>query len=316
MTPPTLAASRRAIALAAALLFVLSLGSLANAQRLKARFEWQDREVVLDYGVARLGKHTLEELPVGGEWRLGNNNATTLATAMPVVSGDAIVPPGSYRVKLLRPGDQSFAIAVEGADQGKGSVSLPGEFKTAGKPKEQLAITWSANEAKPEDKQNRTTTLSIQFGTYQLTVPALLIGTRPIKAGGWEIDAFTYPAALVEKQIDGGRSIPVAVFRRSGKHEHKEPDSFNLFVSKSGASLVPSMVAPTDSYGFGEIAPPDPAWTRKGSVAWDKSADTRTFLEIASVELNKNREFTCTVSAGGRAGKVTVKDPYAPAAAR
>jgi hypothetical protein len=314
MTSHTLAALRRAIALAAALLFVLSLASLTNAQRSKARLEWQDREVVLDYGVARLGKHSLEELPVGGEWRLGNNNATTLLTAMPVVSGDAIVPPGSYRVKLLRPGDQSFVIAVEGADQGKGSVNLAGEFKSAGKPKEQLAITWS--EGKAEDKQNRAASLIVQFGTYQLTVPALLIGTRPIKTSGWEIDAFTYPAALVDKQIEAGHSIPVAVFRRSGKHEHKEPDSFNLFVSKSGASLVPSMVAPTDSYGFGDIAPPDPAWTRKGSVAWDKSAETRPFLEITSLELDKSREFTCTVSAGGRAGKVTVKDPYAPAATR
>ena len=62
----------------------LILVPTGHAQRAKARCEWQDREVVLEYGAARLGKHSLEELPVGQEWRLGMNEASvlTLETSM------------------------------------------------------------------------------------------------------------------------------------------------------------------------------------------------------------------------------------------
>jgi hypothetical protein len=307
--------ARRAVSIAAGSFALLSLTSAAEAQRAEARYEWQHREIVLEYGVARLGKHSLDELPVGGEWRLGNNTASTLSTAMPVLAGDAIVPPGAYRVKLVRSAEQAFAITVEGADQGKAGLNLAGDFKSMGKPKDQLAITWSPSEAKADEKQNRAASLIVQFGTYQLTVPALLIGTHGTKVRGWDIDAFTFPAAEVEKRLDGGRAIPVAAFRRSGKHDRKEPDSFNLFVSKSSATLVPAMVAPTESFGFGEIAPPDAAWTRAGTVTWDKAEGNQTYLEIAGVELSKTRDFTCTIKVGGRSGKVTVKDPSAPAAA-
>src|SRR5262245_16722941 len=79
-------------------LYSTALVPAAVAQRAQAQIEWQKRQAVIDYGVVKLGKHTLDELPAGQSWRMGNNEASTLKTQVPLFVGDEQVAPGAYRV--------------------------------------------------------------------------------------------------------------------------------------------------------------------------------------------------------------------------
>lgn len=72
------------------------------AQRNTAKIDWHERQVAIEYGVARLGKHTLDELLPGQAWRLGQNEASVFRAQVPVCVQDTVVAPGSYRVALYR----------------------------------------------------------------------------------------------------------------------------------------------------------------------------------------------------------------------
>ena len=96
---------------------------------------------------------------------------------------------------------------------------------------------------------------------------------RTLKVAGWEIDTFTYAADLIEKRLQAGKPTPIAVARKLNQRDKKDPQRFNLLLGKSSVTLVPQMVAPTDSFGFGEIVAPDAAWITTGSIACGPEID-------------------------------------------
>src|SRR5690606_6732183 len=80
----------------------------------------------IDHGQPLWGKHTLESLPVGQQWRLGNESATCWRTAVPLIQGDVLIAPGAYRVALSRRGEQSFTVDFASAAMAFGGNGTPG----------------------------------------------------------------------------------------------------------------------------------------------------------------------------------------------
>ena len=170
----------------ASLLVFFLLIPPALAQRNSAKLSFTDREVTVEYGVARLGKHTIAELPVGQEWRMGMNEASVLRTQLPLVAGDVVVAPGSYRAKLVRKSEKEIVLRLDGGAQAlgaKGDLDLPGELVDA-KPSELLAIEWNPAPVKGKKDAEFATKLLVHFGPQQVSVPIKVIGARPAKLAG------------------------------------------------------------------------------------------------------------------------------------
>lgn len=102
-------------------LFALSLllASVAGAQpapRGKAEATIGGKTVTIDYGQAKLGARTLDDmmkmLPADGVWRAGLNQVTTITTAGPITIGGKPVPAGKYSLYVPVGKDGSYSIAV------------------------------------------------------------------------------------------------------------------------------------------------------------------------------------------------------------
>jgi hypothetical protein len=97
----------------------LLLASVASAQpapRGKAEATVGGKAVTIDYGQAKLGTRTLDEmmkmLPADGVWRAGLNQVTTITTAGPITIGDKVVPAGKYSLYVPVGKDGSYSLAV------------------------------------------------------------------------------------------------------------------------------------------------------------------------------------------------------------
>jgi len=307
MTPPPLRC-----------LFALALlASLAPAQREKPKLDFQGREAVLEYGPVRLGKHSLDELKPGNSWRLGRNTASTFSATCPVFGGaDDVVAPGSYRVSLVRDGEKKFSLHMDGSGDAVlsrgAAVAFPGDLTAGQKPAEQLEIDWVPDGQK-KDEAAKAAKLRIRFGEWHVLVPMWIPGTKPMKAPGWNVDAFLIPEATLEARYSRGRATPVLTFRKPGKPKGDDPAGWNLLVSKTEARFVPWMEAPTDSFGFGAVQPPPEAKMRKGSVVWQDASEKKAHLEVSKLERVKEGDFQITLAFGAHVGTVRVPDPLAPA---
>src|SRR5690606_7143424 len=109
----------------ASVLLTLLASSLC-AQRGRATLQHAGLESSIDHGQPLWGKHTLESLPVGQQWRLGNESATCWRTAVPLIQGDVLIAPGAYRVALSRRGEQSFTVDFASAAMAFGGNGTPG----------------------------------------------------------------------------------------------------------------------------------------------------------------------------------------------
>jgi hypothetical protein len=295
-----------------------SLVCAAAGQRPTAAIEFQDRSAGVEYGAVRVGKHSIDELEPGATWRMGFNDASVLKTELPLLAGDTLVAPGSYRVAVFR--EQADTLFLRLAEAAKartasGDEFLRGELARADKPNDRLAIDWTTK-AKGKGEQDfvRATTVDVRFGAHRLTVPVTLVGARPAKVPGWKIDVFTIPADVLKERIGRGLLTPVAALK-SAKDRRKAPASFNLFVGKDGASLVPALEAPTESYGFAPVAAPDPAWIRNGRVEIAETEADKAALEAVKLG-RQGKDLSLVFAFGDRRLSVVIPEPDRPATAR
>lgn len=295
----------------------LALAIAAPAQRARASFTLRDLESVIEYGVPRLRKHSLDELASGVEWRLGSNAPTTWSTGMPILAGDDVVPPGHFRIKLKREGE-GFRLRVEGtgvAGGGKATSSwLPGELGEADEI-DRLDLRFDdLRQSETKDDPNPVGCLALRFGSHRLRVPFTVIApSTPRKVPGGVVYGFAMPAAVVAARLQGDQPTAIAAFhrRRPGKDE---PSFFNLVIDRQRACLLPAAVAPAGADGFGPVQPLAAAWSSEGELTWgSESSGGGTpppvpFLKLLAVEMAKKQlrvQFAC----GDRLGTVNIALP-------
>jgi len=93
-------------------LFLL-LASSAFAQRGTAKTSVSGKKIEIEYGAPSMqGRDMLAKLPVGGTWRMGMNDATTLKTEATLKFGDKVVEPGKYRLTAKRVAKDSWHLLI------------------------------------------------------------------------------------------------------------------------------------------------------------------------------------------------------------
>lgn len=224
----------------------LSACAALVAQRPTPTFEHGKRTAVIEFGAVPLGKHSLDELPVGQTWRLGNNEASVLRLELPLLAGDTMVAPGSYRLQLVRTAADACALLVNGSElalAAAGDAHLPGTLAKATKPTKKLDIQWRKKGAATAG--NQPAQIVVSYGADEWTGDVIVLGHQPVALPGWKIVLFEVPAA----RLEAGTPTPVATFQRGD-------DRWNLVVGKDAVRLIPWMSAPTEQFGFGAVVPP------------------------------------------------------------
>ncbi|MFN9756369.1 MAG: hypothetical protein ACK58X_08145 [Planctomycetota bacterium] len=275
------------------LLLAALFAAAASAQ--KPTFEWQKRAASIDYGSVPLGKHSLAELPIGGSWRLGANQATVLRLAMPAIVGEAVVAPGAYTVQLQRTGEVACSLV-----SGEG-VRIDGPLGKAAKPTKKLVIDWLKDGAPKASSQ--AAKLVVQFGDNEWAGGMTYPGSKTVPAGGWKLAVFSLPAERVAAR--GGKPVPVAALQKD------DESGFNLMLGKDDAQLTPwSKPAAMGRPGAGAPAATEADAGTTGAVealTLDKPA-TRAHVELLKASLSKG-ELVVELAFGDEAVRVKAPEP-------
>lgn len=277
------------------------LATALPAQRGKPTLDWQKRTTSIDYGAVPLGKHGLDELKVGDQWRLGMGDATRWSLQMPALLGDKVVPPGEYRLRLQRLDEKKCAVVVQGSHLvvGGEDLRIDGELGKTNKPSKKLAIDFDKGASK--DKVTLPVQLKVQFGETEWKGALALVGSKTSKVGGYQLTVFALPAAAVAARDKA--PAPVAVLS-------KGDDNWNVMLGAGEAKLVPWLVIPADN--FAELKGPDADAEVVGKVeAADAQVDKEVeFVELRSAALQKG-ELVLQLAAGKQTFAVTLPEPKA-----
>lgn len=297
-----------------------ALAALLPAQRDQARIAHGRAECVIDYGTPSWGAHSLDELPVGGTWRLGSNEATSWRTAAPILQGDVLLPPGAYRVKLGRRTKDVFTVTFDEAALALGRTGdvllVCTRVADATTPSKKLALALAKAAGNAQDggaagtPGAQRTHLDVRFGPHQLAAEFdLLAGEELAASAKYRLVGWSLPATVVDQRLDKGEPVIVATFVPKQKPRHQDPALFNVVVTADAAEVVPGLLMPEDSFGFGKVAPPDPAWRRPGSLAWEELATPATGFELKGRADRKEKCFVLELRCGKRSGVVKVTEP-------
>jgi hypothetical protein len=101
--------------------------ALAQGNRGTAEITIKGKKVSIDYGRPHLGGHSVSELPAGGVWRLGMNEATRIVTAGDLGVGSQTVKAGTYTLWVRRTGENSWTLAFHPKIEGPNGRHLWGE---------------------------------------------------------------------------------------------------------------------------------------------------------------------------------------------
>ena len=152
-------------------LSLLTLGSLttqAHGQsRGAAKATIGSANVTIDYGRPALkGRDMLKMMPVGGVWRIGANEPTTITSDADLDFGGTRVPKGTHILltRLAEPGKWSLVVSSKGAFQYEPTAKLaeaPMEVQEAKDSVEELTITLANKGGKG--------LIEIAWGTSRLT---------------------------------------------------------------------------------------------------------------------------------------------------
>lgn len=108
--------TKTSLALVAVLAASTAFTQAPPAARGKASATIGGKAVTVDYGVAKLGKRTFDELltqlPQDRMWRAGRNQVTTITTEGPLMVGGKAVPAGKYSLYVHVGGDGKYALAI------------------------------------------------------------------------------------------------------------------------------------------------------------------------------------------------------------
>jgi hypothetical protein len=114
------------LVLCAALICALAVIGVAQGNRGTAEATIKGKKITIDYGRPPLASHSVAELPVGGVWRLGMNEATRIETAADLGVGTATVKAGTYTLWVKRTGESSWALAFHPKTEGANGKHLWG----------------------------------------------------------------------------------------------------------------------------------------------------------------------------------------------
>jgi hypothetical protein len=100
-----------------ALSLVMAAGALAQMPaRGKAEAKVGGKTVSIDYGQAKLGGRSLDEmmkgLPADGVWRAGRDQVTTITTEAPIAIGGKSIPAGKYSLYVPVGKDGVYSLAI------------------------------------------------------------------------------------------------------------------------------------------------------------------------------------------------------------
>lgn len=97
-------------------LLVVSAALAQPPARGKATATVAGKAVTIDYGQAKLGARTLDELmktlPADGVWRAGRDQVTTITAEGPITIGGKALPAGKYSLYVPVGKDGSYSLAV------------------------------------------------------------------------------------------------------------------------------------------------------------------------------------------------------------
>ena len=106
---------------------VLALAIAALAQgRGTTEVTIKGKKISIDYGKPPLGTHSVSELPVGGVWRVGMNEATRIDTAGGLVIAGKPLAAGSYTLWVKRVAENSWVLAFHPKTQAANGKPLWG----------------------------------------------------------------------------------------------------------------------------------------------------------------------------------------------
>lgn len=114
------------LVLCAAMICVLAVAAVAQGNRGKAEVTIKGKLISIDYGRPPLGTHSVSELPVGGVWRIGMNEATRIQTAGDLGVGGTTVKAGTYTLWIKRTGDTTWTLAFHPKTEGANGKPLWG----------------------------------------------------------------------------------------------------------------------------------------------------------------------------------------------
>lgn len=100
---------RKMLLFAAAL--CLAVTAFAQGNRGTTEVTIKGKKISIDYGRPKLGSHGMSELPTGGVWRLGMNQATRIETAGDLSAGGQSVKAGKYTLWVKKTGENSWTLA-------------------------------------------------------------------------------------------------------------------------------------------------------------------------------------------------------------
>jgi Protein of unknown function (DUF2911) len=120
------------LTLCAAMLCAFAAIAVAQGNRGKAEATIKGKLITIDYGRPPLGSHSVTELPVGGVWRLGMNQATRIDTAGDLGVGGETVKAGAYTLWVKRTGDSSWVLAFHPKTEVNGKPLWGAPPQTAG----------------------------------------------------------------------------------------------------------------------------------------------------------------------------------------
>jgi Protein of unknown function (DUF2911) len=110
----------------AAMVCALAAISSAQGNRGTAEATIKGKKITIDYGRPPLANHSVSELPVGGVWRLGMNEATRIETPADLGVGAQTVKAGKYTLWVKRAGENSWVLAFHPKTEGNNGKPLWG----------------------------------------------------------------------------------------------------------------------------------------------------------------------------------------------
>jgi hypothetical protein len=297
----------------AAIAALLLLAPAAAAQRMQAQFEWQERAVVLEYGKVSVGKHSLDELHVGETWRMGANAITTLRTTAPLITADAVIPPGHYRAWIARPTDDRYELQVDGAGRwmaaGGDHATITGVLTKAAPPSTTLEIALELG-SEQKDPELRSLACKVTYGAPRLVAELTIVGSASKKVGGATVDWFKLPSPWLAERVELAKHTPVASVTWA-KAPKEGPQRFNLLVSDRDARLVPQETPPTAEEGRGPMAEETTEYDHVGTATWSDQPEAVAHLVVDTIELDPKKALRLVARTGKR--KVEILVPLAPA---
>jgi hypothetical protein len=94
-----------------------SVLAFAQSERGKSELSLSGGKASVDYGRPAIKGRTIEALPIGSEWRMGANEATTLTTDVSLKFGDKVIQKGTYILKAKRADEKSWVLIIQTEDE-------------------------------------------------------------------------------------------------------------------------------------------------------------------------------------------------------